>query len=123
MVSFRNERQEMKRLLGHSNEFYEDNINCNNLSESETRETVVDQIDTINGSDPCSNDVRLLLAESKLAQRLLNEILHKIVSELDKVVGMVKNTIRDTISSPIYSKIVPTDNLALRSMHFSSGRG
>ena len=113
----------MKRLLRHSNEFYEDSINCNNLSESQTRETVVNQIDTINGSDHCSNDVRLLLAESKLAQRLFNEILHKIVSELDKVVGMVKNTIRDTILSAIYSKIVPTDNLALRSMHFSSGCG
>ena len=122
MVSTRKKRQSTRRLLSQLNDFDQDLIIGNTMSERQgiapVDEGTVDQDITVGNSD--SNPaVNKNLVNVKTLERCFNE---KIDREMGNIVDTIEQRIQNAILTGIDSIITPEIELAIRSVKAYSGQ-
>ena len=122
MVSTRIKRQSDRRLLSQLDDFDQDIINGNTISDRQENVTVnestADQELTVDNSD--SN---LAFSENLLNVKTLEICFNeRIDREMGKIVDTVEDRIQNAILTAIDSILTPEIELALRSINASSGR-
>ena len=122
MVSIRKKRQSNKKLLGQLDDFDQDMIIGNSVSERQGntvyKESTIDRDSTV-GTPNKNSVVNGNAMGVKTLEKCFNERIDK---EMSHIIDTVEDRIQSTILTAIDNIVVPKIELAIRSINASSGR-
>ena len=122
MVSIRKKRQSSKRLLSQLDDFDQDMIIGNTVSESQGNDVVNEGTNDRDFTIGTSNNVLVINGNAKsmkTLERCFNERIHR---EMNNIVDTVEDSIQKAILTAIENIVAPKIELAIRSINASSGR-
>ena len=122
MVSTRKKRQSNKRLLSQLDDFDQDMIIGNTVSESQENAVVNERTNDRDFTVGTSNNDSVINGSAmsmKTLERCFNE---RIDRELKNIVDTVEDRIQNAILTAIENIVAPKIELAVRSINASSGR-
>ena len=122
MVSTRKKRQSSKRLLSHLDDFDQDMIIGNTVSESQENAVVNEGTNDRDFTVGTSNNDSVINGNAmsmKTLERCSNE---RIDREMNNIIDTVEDKIQNAILPAIENIVAPKIELAIRSINASSGR-
>ena len=122
MVSTRKKRQSNKRLLSQLEDFDQDMIIGNTVSESQENAVVNEGTNVRDFTVGTSNDDSVINGNAKSMKTLERCFNERIDREMSNIVDTVEDRIQNAILTAIENIVAPKIELAIRSINGSSGR-